>query len=546
VSAAHPILADMAASQGDPRDLAAAQVKELRTAVLGDLFLFATVVFGYRDMWAPFHREMAALIGAWGQPGYRRLMIQVPRGTFKSSLGTIANSLWQVCRDPDAPIAIFNEKEGNAEMFVRAVRETAEHSVVFQALFADLLPPGIGHRDKERGITMPRSWKWTDSELLFQRGVYGIPEPSIMGLGIGGASAGRHFPKVIKDDIIGKAAKDSILVMENARDWLKNSFSLERPALGGQDLILCTPWGYEDVYATALRDYNYKLYRRSVYDGPDGTILTPNLFTAETLSKMQQADPEVFAAQQMCRPRPGKDIAFEYEWLRFGDVQGDHFVIDTASFDRGINPAGVPELPERRVPLSAMEKCILVDPIPDSETEKRLEPGCQHAALLVAKDYWGRKYLLDLHLSRSDPYDLILTIIDMCKRWGNDRVGIEKVAFSVIYRHWLAREYPRHGIDHLTLVDLEPGRRQKDARIRAKIPATRSGHYYLARGVAEPFVRQYLEYPYGLRDALDAWAYDDEPGALPRPLSPQERQWYDEARDRSSRLRAGADPVTGY
>jgi hypothetical protein len=543
---ARAILADAAASGGDFRDATTAQIAEVRAAVLADLFLFATVVFGYRDMWPAFHREMAALIGAWGTPGYRRLMIQVPRGTFKSSLGTIANSLWQVCREPDLPVAIFNEKDGNAEKFVRAVRETAEHSVVFQTLFPELLPPGVHHRDRERGTTLPRSWKWTDSELLFQRGVYGIPEPSIMGLGIGSAAAGRHFPKIIKDDIIGKAAKDSILVMENARDWFRNSFSLERPALGGQDLILCTPWGYEDVYATALRDYDYKLYRRSVYDGPNNTILTPNLFTQETLDTMQRADPEVFSAQQLCRPRPGKDIAFEYEWLRFGGLQGDTFVIEESSFDRSINPAEVPELPERRVPLSSMEKCILVDPIPDSETEKRLEPGCQHAALLVGKDYWGRKYLLDLHLSRSDPYDLIVTIINMCKRWSNDRVGIEKVAFSVIYRHWLAREYPRHGIPHLALIDLEPGRRQKDARIRAKIPATRSGHYYVSRAIEGEFGRQYLEYPYGLRDALDAWAYDDEPGALPRPLSPQEQDWYDSLRERSTKLRAGADPVTGY
>ncbi len=119
--AAPAVLADMEASGGTPRDMGAAQIAAVRAAVLGDLFLFATVVFGYKDL-AAVHREIAALLGAWGQPGYRRLMVQIPRGHFKTSLCTIANSLWQVCRDADAPIAIFNEKEDNAAMWVRAIR----------------------------------------------------------------------------------------------------------------------------------------------------------------------------------------------------------------------------------------------------------------------------------------------------------------------------------------------------------------------------------------------------------------------------------------
>lgn len=544
---ADDVLADMSASRGDARDMGAQQIAAVREAVLGDLFYFNTIILGYRDLDPIFHRELCALIGVWGQPGYRRLMVQVPRGTFKTSVGTIGNSLWQVCRSPDEPLAIFNEKEDNAAMWVRAIRETVQNSVIFHVLFPELLPPGISVSDRERGVTMPRSWKWTDTELLFQRGSYGIPEPSIMGLGIGSASAGRHWPKIIKDDILSEDAKNSPLVMTRAKDWVDNSFSLERPALGGQDLIMCTPWHYDDAYAHALRKYDYKLYRRGIYDGPDGGILTPKLFTQATLTKMQQADPYTFSAQQLCRPRPGKEIAFEFEWLRFGDVRGDTFAIEREYFDATINPADVPEQPTRTIALSAMEKCILVDPIPDSSTERNLEPGCRHAVLQMGHDYFGRKYLLDMWVGRCDPLDLINTILAMCAKWSNDRVGIEKVAFSVVYRHWLREESRRRGVPHLSLIDLEPGRRQKDARIRAKITPTRLGVYYVARSIEPEFVREYLEFPYGAtRDILDAWAYDDEPGMLPRPLSPEEQQAYDEAADARTRVRLGADEITGY
>ena len=546
MSAGTAVLTDMASSDGDPRDMGAQQIASVRALVLDDLFAFATVIFAYKDLDENFHGEMCALLGAWGQPGYERLMVQVPRGTFKTSVGTIANSLWQVCRDPDAPIAIFNEKEDNAAMWVRAIRQTVENSHIFQVLFPELLPPGVSPHDKERGVSMPRSWKWTDTELLFQRGTYGIPEPSIMGLGIGSASAGRHWPKIIKDDLLSEDAKNSPLVMNRAKDWVDNSFSLEKPALGGIDLIMCTPWHYEDAYAHALRKYNYKLYRRGIYDGPDGTILVPKLFTQATLDRMQQADPYTFSAQQLCRPRPGKEIAFDYTWLRFGEVRNDTFLIDSESFDPTINPASVPEKPIIRVPLSAMEKCILVDPIPDSSTERNAEPGCRHAVVVMGQDYFGRKYILDVWTGRVDPLDLINIILAKCEEWANDRVGIEKVAFSVVYRHWLREESRRRGVPHLSLIDLEPGRRQKDARIRAKITPTRLGHYYVNRAASTDFVREYLEYPYGLRDILDAWAYDDEPGVLPRPLSPEEAAWYDEAQDVRSRIRAGADEITGY
>ncbi len=46
----------------------------------------------------------------------------------------------EVVGDADAPVAIFNEKEDNAAMWVRAIRQTVENSIIFQVLFPELLP----------------------------------------------------------------------------------------------------------------------------------------------------------------------------------------------------------------------------------------------------------------------------------------------------------------------------------------------------------------------------------------------------------------------
>src|SRR3990172_6283413 len=182
------ILYDMHDSRGDPRDMSRAQVARIRTDLLADLYLFAQVVLDFRDLDPSLHGDMAALIGGWGKPDHKRLMLQVPRGHLKTSLGTIANALWQISREPDQPVAIFNEKEDNAAMWVRTIRTIIQNSLIFQVLFADLLPPGISVADRERGVSIPRWWKWTDTEINLQLGRDSKPEASIQALGVGSAA----------------------------------------------------------------------------------------------------------------------------------------------------------------------------------------------------------------------------------------------------------------------------------------------------------------------------------------------------------------------
>ena len=538
------ILYDMHDSRGDPRDMSRAQVARIRTDLLADLYLFAQVVLDFRDLDPALHSDMAALIGSWGTPDHKRLMLQVPRGHLKTSLGTIANALWQISREPDQPVAIFNEKEDNAAMWVRTIRTIIQNSLIFQVLFADLLPPGISVADRERGVSIPRWWKWTDTEINLQLGRDSKPEASIQALGVGSAAAGRHWPKIIMDDLISEDAKNSPSLMAKACEFIDNSLALGDPPINSNFLIICTPWAYGDCYAYALRHYDYKLYRRSAIE--NGHVIFPAKFNKKSLLALHREKPTHFAAQYMCRPRPGEDQAFEYRWLRWGGMRGDMFEIESESFDPRINPADTPEEPEARVHLSTMEKTLLVDPAPTEASDQRKEPSARSAIVVEGRDYWGRRFLLDIFADRVSPPTLISKVFELVDRWGAPRVAIEKVAFSVLYRHWIMEEANRRG-EHITCLDLEPGRRTKDARITAKITPFQQGHYYLSRDVEEAFTGEYLTYPYSeTRDILDALAYDDEPGIVPRPMSPVEADQYEsQATDWASRY-SGIDEITGY
>jgi hypothetical protein len=520
------------------------QLTEVREALNTDLFLFAWTIFGYQDMNADLHGQLCSLLEAWGEPDYRRLLIQIPRGHLKSSLCTIANSLWQVCKDPDAPVAIFNEREDNTKKWLKTIREVVERSRIFQEVYRDILPPGIHPEDEAKGITRPKTWKWSDTKLDFERSRHNIPEASITGLGIGAAAAGGHWPKIIKDDLISEDAKLSNSVMQRSKDWLDNSFALEEPALSGQDLIICTPWRYDDVYAHALQKYDYQLYRRRAIE--DGKVIFPEKFNAERLEKIRKADPFHYASQFQCTPRPGRDQAFDEDWVRYSTVQGSAVVIEKESFDPTLSMVETELPPAQRIPLHQMEKALLIDPAPSEDSEVKRNANARNALVVVGHDYWGRKHVLDVWADRVSPPEVLSKIFELCDQWGIETIAIEEVVFSVLYRHWI-NERARKENRWVRVVGLKPSNRTKNARINALIGPIQGGHFYVSRSCAKAVCQELSEYPYGTtRDILDALSYYDAPGVLPRPLSPEELDQLRERGENWTNQYEGIDPRTGY
>ena len=228
------VLKDMQQSAGSPKDLTHQQLDLLRTAFEDQdvgLFLFSTQIFGYKDLTLSLHLPISRFLGKWGMSqtsrsgtiwtpptesdgqvtdSWRRLMVCIPRECFKTSMATRALALWTLARDPDSTIGIFNEKEENAQSWTAAIAEVVEASLLFQLLWRDMIPQGIGFWDKENGVSRPRGLKWGGTGLKFNRPTIGIPELSIEPRGIGGAVTGKHYTHKILDDIIGEKTSDSV------------------------------------------------------------------------------------------------------------------------------------------------------------------------------------------------------------------------------------------------------------------------------------------------------------------------------------------------
>lgn len=544
-------------------DLGEKDLTAIREFLDGDLYAFALYVMGFRDLIPSLHGHLADWIKSWGmvkkatgewvyytqvhpsEPlarDQRRIITQIPREHFKTSLGTISNALWQVSRtDPDGvpgvyrPVALFNERQDNATKWLRSIRDVVQSSRTYQLVYPDRIPPGVTRGDSR---TMPRWWKWNDAEIDFAGKRVGEVEASISAHGVESATTGGHWPKMILDDLISVKHQQSQVEMERARAWLTNHVYLMRPAEGSLAYVNCTPWTYTDIYVDCCRDYGYKLYRRSALEGPDGKpdIATgqpifPQKLSREKLLEMHKRNAFSFHSQMQCQPTPGLDQSFSQEWMKFGDIVKDAngeeaFLIDEAHYSREArNVVQTADPAPRLVPLHWMNKAIILDPAPTERTEQRSDPHARSAVLVEGIDPWGRRFILESWADRLGYEAVIGKLFELSMKWAAPRVWIEEVNFSNVYRHWIQREQRRDGKfpgQFLQPMILKPNKREKHARILAREPAWREGLYYLNRQGTLPFQVEFVEYPNSQTvDLLDCMGYDTD--ALSRPETSDEQ-----------------------
>lgn len=479
-----------------------------------------------------------------------------------TSMGTIANGLWQICREPHLPVAIFNERLDNvAKKALGSIRQVVQGNKLFQDIYRDLLPPGVHYRDSK---SMPRSWKWNDFELDFEGKRLGESEYSLSAHGVESAAVGGHWPKIILDDLIGERQKVSNAEMERSREFIKGHVYLMRPAENSMVYVNCTPWTYRDVYYDLLANYNYKLYRRSALELPDGTpdvdngeSIFPAKLSTRQLKSMyardaNKGDAAVFWAQMMCVPKAGSDQSFSQDWVRYGLCDPTEnepvFYIEAPYYSKDVGWVTADgDKPTQEVPLRLMHKAIILDPAPSERTAQSKEPRARNAIIVEGLDCWGRRFLLETWAKRADYTETISKCFELSQKWHTDRLFVEEVNFSTVYRHWIAREQRPDGHykdSHLAVQPLSPKGREKDTRILSRTASWQAGLYYVNRGLCNQFLTEFAEYPHSsTRDLLDCMGYDADPGVLTRPESGFELKL---RRYREHKMDEGRDTVTRY
>ena len=206
-----------------------------RVAALNDPDVFIRRVLDYE--FTTFHVDWFKF-----QMDHPETIILAPRGHGKSTICTVAYSLWKLLHDPDMRILIVSNTADQADALSGEIRQQTERNHGLQTLFGDILGA---------------SWRANKFTTAGRTRI--CKEASITSVGVEGAVVSRHYDMIILDDIVDEENSAGETARRKLHTWYAKALM---PCLepGGELHLLGTRYHPRDLYGhileTAIFDDN--------------------------------------------------------------------------------------------------------------------------------------------------------------------------------------------------------------------------------------------------------------------------------------------------
>lgn len=276
-----PLIAARAAAKGDQKAL----IQDMRVRALYWPYFFCKVILGNPDMTAEFHGEEIERFIERLLAGHRRQWIEWARGHLKSTTFTQGISIWFVCPpneedkkyavevlgiEPylwDRRMTLHNqnlaqllafENDSNASRKIEEVKYHFEQNQIFRACF-----PEIAYQGHEQ--------PWNNSAIKIRRTGMGaqVGEATFQSIGVNGALQSQHYDIVWCDDLVGKAATESEVIMATTKRWFGLlEGALRGRALGSRSCVfgISNRWGYHDLNSAVREGGMFLFHTRSIIE----------------------------------------------------------------------------------------------------------------------------------------------------------------------------------------------------------------------------------------------------------------------------------------
>ena len=483
---------------------------DLRQRAKSSLYFLSRAILGYTDLNPRVHLPMCEFLQG---PEKRKLLI-VPRGHFKSTIGSIAFPVFTWINDPNQRYVLASETLDLGVKFGKEIRGHFYKNDVFQWIFPDLLPDPASRdfRDNDREFIVNRPDSFAD--------------PSLWVCGVGAKIQGHHGTVFGKDDLIGDEAADSRAVMDDAISWDANSDPiLEMPE---RDIMhyIGTPWDLADLYSGVIARLGDSLAKFGWSDGgcgvldSSGDIRFHERFTHNGLAALEQAmGPYRFSCQYHCNPIHPDVTEFKPEDLRYFNW-GDNGDI--------ILPDG------RRIPRKAIAWVMSVDLATSRRTGKSktaiiVSGRAPNGAVIIA-DYVKKK------MPASETIDHIFRLYNL---WHCSRVPVETVGFQETIVQWARERGENRGVWIPYTEEKAVG--DKDDRIRGLQPFFNARQVFIRKSMTELHA-ELVTFPRGRdKDLLDALQY-----AVKYWRRPDDEDEIEEQDREEHEYIAQRDAATGY
>ena len=264
----------------------------------------------------------------------RRLVLNQPPRSLKSFITSVALPAWLLGRNPSSRIICASYSVDLANKFSRDCRSLMD-SPFYKRIFprTRLNPKKATEGEFE---TTRRGYRFTTS--------------------VGGTLTGRGGDVLIIDDPIKANDANSVVALEGAIDWFRNT-ALSRLDNPGESFIIVTMqrlhmndlsgiliesgWPKLVLPAIATEPMDYVLADREVYHRPVGQLLQPDRDSMEALEEIRrEVGSRVFAAQYQQNPTPPDGNLIKAAWLKRYQV-----ALDRTSYRHVVlscDPAGKP------------------------------------------------------------------------------------------------------------------------------------------------------------------------------------------------------------
>lgn len=445
-------------------------------------------------------------------------LIQVPRGSGKTTLITKGRTLQRLIIDNDWAAGIMNERQQNANAFLAMIKAELTNNQFLRLLFPELLPENL------------RDTTWAADRIIINRSRPNPVNPSVLAAGVDATVTGVHMNEWIVDDLLSeKAAQNARTGSFSEIEQLNHRIIQLQPLLTHpkQDTLtfIGTPWWPGDSYSfiedtfgrgeeSKIIIWNLKLpdgktqtlfleqkgelaiFRRKAIE--NGVPLFPERYDLDELDQIRQDDPIFFAAQYMIEPTAGGLAAFRPEYLREYQWENVHQIRYKDSDGK---------LAYERT--SDLRVLISVDPAISTKS------AAARSAVIVIGTNGRYLFMLDAWASRCSPTDLANKVLELYQRYRPIRVIIEDVAYQTALAEILILLGQEANMGQLPIYTFKTGSMErKFNRIAGLEPYFRKGLFYYHPKTMTAFFDEYIHFNPSIGnktvDLLDALSFQRE------------------------------------
>jgi hypothetical protein len=403
------------------------QPEELKTILENDLYFLAKDILGYEQLEDETHVEVCQFL----EKLTPRKALLLPRGTFKTTIGTIARPIQKILQNPNIRILIFSETYKQSKKFLSEIKQQLQSNEKLIALYGQFqMDPG-----------------WREEGIVVRQRTRVSKEDTIMTGGVDVVNVGFHYDLIVIDDPHSQnniSTKDQI-------DKVKNTYKLLLPMLepGGEICFIGTRWHFYDLASMLIEGGDYDLMLRAAETiRTDGTI---KLFFPQRLSKeyLTQQKKElgsyIYNCQYQNNPIDDEDADFKRAWFKY--------------------------YKEEELHRKLLHTFITIDP--GGKEEDNDFTGVIINSVDQEKNWYLRK---TMKLRISAP-ELIKKMFEWNMIWHPIKFGIEKEKYSLTIKPFLDEAMFERN-EFLPIELLSPKVSNKEMRIRGLSPRYEAGRIY--------------------------------------------------------------------